>query len=72
MTCDTIYNKLWLQISCAKGSLNQIPAHCTVSGDIRVTPFYDCKQIIKDVTSYVAEVCKLNGCDLNVSVRLLV
>jgi len=52
-TCSTFKPT---QISCAKGSLNQIPAHCTVSGDIRVTPFYDCKQIIKDVTSYVAEI----------------
>lgn len=54
-TCSTFKPT---QVASAKGSLNQIPPHCTISGDIRVTPFYDCKQIIKDVTSYVAEAQK--------------
>ena len=43
------------QMVCAKGSLNQIPPHCTISGDIRLTPFYDCKAVIKAVNGYVAE-----------------
>lgn len=33
------------QIECARGSLNQIPPHCTISGDIRLTPFYDVKEV---------------------------
>ena len=28
------------QISCAPGGLNQIPPEATISGDIRLTPFY--------------------------------
>jgi hypothetical protein len=27
-------------MECARGSVNQIPPHATVSGDCRVTPFY--------------------------------
>ena len=28
------------QIACAPGGLNQIPPDATISGDIRLTPFY--------------------------------
>lgn len=37
------------QMTCAKGGLNQIPPHCTISGDIRLTPFYDVQQVVDDV-----------------------
>ena len=33
------------QVECARGSLNQIPPHATFSGDIRLTPFYDIKDV---------------------------
>jgi len=33
------------QVECARGSLNQIPPFCTFSGDIRLTPFYDIKDV---------------------------
>lgn len=33
------------QVECARGSLNQIPPYCTFSGDIRLTPFYDIKEL---------------------------
>jgi acetylornithine deacetylase len=32
-------------MECAKGSLNQIPPHATFSGDLRITPFYDIKDV---------------------------
>jgi acetylornithine deacetylase len=41
------------QIECSVGSLNQIPSHCTVSGDIRLTPFYDMEQAKRSVEGYV-------------------
>jgi len=44
------------QISCSAGALNQIPAECTVQGDIRVVPFYDIHDIQKSVQSYVDEI----------------
>lgn len=43
------------QMSCAKGGLNQIPPHCTISGDIRLTPFYEVADVKAKVESYVAE-----------------
>ncbi|KAK9144669.1 hypothetical protein Sjap_004572 [Stephania japonica] len=35
------------QWSYPRGGVNQIPGECTISGDVRLTPFYD----INDVTS---------------------
>ncbi|WZZ24734.1 hypothetical protein YC2023_008135 [Brassica napus] len=29
------------------GGINQIPGECTVSGDVRLTPFYDVKEVMK-------------------------
>mmetsp|Transcript_3059 Transcript_3059/g.4377 ORF Transcript_3059/g.4377 Transcript_3059/m.4377 type:complete len:500 (+) Transcript_3059:326-1825(+) len=43
------------QVQCAKGSLNQIPPTATISGDIRLSPFYDCKEAVQKVTGYVNE-----------------
>eukprot|EP01038_Epipyxis_sp_PR26KG_P006675 gene6675-9157_t len=44
------------QISCTPGALNQLPPECTVQGDIRISPFYDFKNIKAKVESYVAEI----------------
>jgi len=44
------------QIKCSTGSLNQICPTCTVEGDIRVTPFYDVKDVAKAVESYVEKI----------------
>lgn len=43
------------QMECAKGSLNQIPPHCTISGDVRLTPFYDNTAVVDALNSWVAE-----------------
>ena len=34
------------QMSCPKGSINQIPSECVISGDIRLTPFYEVDAVI--------------------------
>jgi acetylornithine deacetylase len=39
-------------VECARGSLNQIPPYCTFSGDIRLTPFYDIKDLKAKVERY--------------------
>jgi len=43
------------QISTPAGSLNSIPQTCTISGDIRFTPFYSAEEIKKKVEQYVNE-----------------
>lgn len=43
------------QISAPPGSLNQIPGECTVSGDIRFTPFYAPAAITEALERYVRE-----------------
>ena len=46
------------QISCAPGGLNQIPPEATISGDIRLTPFYP----VADVKACIeAEVAAINA-----------
>jgi len=49
------------QIECAKGSLNQICPECTVSGDIRLSPFYEVEDVKKAIEQYVAD---LNSGDM--------
>lgn len=44
------------QIHCSPGALNQIPAMCTVQGDIRSSPFYDIHEIQKKVQDYVDQI----------------
>mmetsp|Transcript_2757 Transcript_2757/g.9694 ORF Transcript_2757/g.9694 Transcript_2757/m.9694 type:complete len:428 (-) Transcript_2757:165-1448(-) len=51
-TCSTMKPT---QMSCAKGGLNQLPPHATISGDIRLTPFYEVEDVRAKVESYVAE-----------------
>ncbi len=46
------------QMECAKGSLNQIPPKCTISGDVRLTPFYDVKDVFDKVSAWVEELNK--------------
>jgi acetylornithine deacetylase len=43
------------QVECAKGALNQLPPWTTISGDIRLTPFYDPITVMNKVNEYVAE-----------------
>jgi len=43
------------QIECAKGSLNQIPPNCTISGDLRLVPFYDIHECRAKIDSYVED-----------------
>ncbi|KAL0553035.1 hypothetical protein IC582_006920 [Cucumis melo] len=35
------------------GGLNQIPGECTISGDVRLTPFYAVKDVMKKLQGYV-------------------
>ncbi|XP_006352852.1 acetylornithine deacetylase-like [Solanum tuberosum] len=35
------------------GGINQIPGECTVSGDVRLTPFYNVSDVIKKLQEYV-------------------
>jgi len=49
------------QIECAKGSLNQICPETTVSGDIRLSPFYEVDEAKAAVEQYVQD---LNDGDL--------
>lgn len=44
------------QIECAKGSLNQICPETTVSGDIRVSPFYDVEDVKNAIEQYVKDI----------------
>ncbi|KAL1515102.1 hypothetical protein AB1Y20_004165 [Prymnesium parvum] len=43
------------QVQCAVGSLNQLPPWVEVSGDIRLTPFYEVEDVRKAVEAYVAD-----------------
>jgi len=43
------------QIECAKGSMNQICPETTVSGDIRLSPFYDVEDVKSAIEGYVSE-----------------
>jgi acetylornithine deacetylase len=43
------------QMSSAPGSLNQIPPNASISGDIRLTPFYDVDVVVEAVNQIVKE-----------------
>ena len=51
------------QVSCAEGSVNQIPAWTEMRGDIRLTPFYDIDDCIEKVKGYVKELNDGESCD---------
>ncbi|CAM8999877.1 unnamed protein product [Rhodiola kirilowii] len=38
------------------GGINQIPAECTVSGDVRLTPFYEVTDVIEKLKQYVDDI----------------
>ncbi|CAA7042990.1 unnamed protein product [Microthlaspi erraticum] len=38
------------------GGINQIPGECTVSGDVRLTPFYDVKEVMRKLQEYVDDI----------------
>ncbi|PON57052.1 Peptidase M [Parasponia andersonii] len=38
------------------GGINQIPAECTVSGDVRLTPFYNVKDVMEKLQEYVDDI----------------
>ncbi|CAN0908185.1 Acetylornithine deacetylase [Linum grandiflorum] len=38
------------------GGINQIPGECTVSGDVRLTPFYNVSDVIKNLQKYVDDI----------------
>uniref|UniRef100_A0A2P2JTU2 Acetylornithine deacetylase n=2 Tax=Rhizophora mucronata TaxID=61149 RepID=A0A2P2JTU2_RHIMU len=38
------------------GGINQIPGQCTVAGDVRLTPFYDVKDVMKKLQEYVDDI----------------
>ncbi|KAH0901479.1 LOW QUALITY PROTEIN: hypothetical protein HID58_040982 [Brassica napus] len=42
------------------GGINQIPGECTVSGDVRLTPFYDVKEVMKKLQEYVDDINTIN------------
>lgn len=44
------------QIKCTPGSLNQLPPETTIQGDIRLTPFYDVKDVAKSFDKYIADI----------------
>eukprot|EP00591_Stephanopyxis_turris_P001408 CAMPEP_0195507758 /NCGR_PEP_ID=MMETSP0794_2-20130614/1148_1 /TAXON_ID=515487 /ORGANISM="Stephanopyxis turris, Strain CCMP 815" /LENGTH=351 /DNA_ID=CAMNT_0040634545 /DNA_START=102 /DNA_END=1154 /DNA_ORIENTATION=+ len=44
------------QVECAKGAFNQIPPWTTISGDIRLIPFYDVGHVVEVVNGYVREI----------------
>jgi len=43
------------QMECSKNSLNQIPPNCVISGDIRLTPFYDIKEVYDKLESWIKD-----------------
>ncbi|KAG5248993.1 acetylornithine deacetylase [Salix suchowensis] len=44
------------QWSYPEGGINQIPAECTISGDVRLTPFYSVIDAMKKLQEYVDEI----------------
>lgn len=44
------------QIVSAEGSLNQLPPTCTVSGDIRLAPFYKIADAMASIDGYIAAI----------------
>ena len=41
------------RMSSSQGTLNQIPAHCQIEGDIRLSPFYSMKDVQKVISDTV-------------------
>jgi acetylornithine deacetylase len=43
------------QVKCAVGSLNQLPPWTEISGDVRLTPFYEVEDLKAAINGYVAD-----------------
>lgn len=52
-TCSTMKPTQW---NLPAGSMNQIPGQASVSGDVRVTPFYDMDEVMGKLRSYVDDI----------------
>jgi len=50
---STMKPTMWEQ---PPGAINQIPGQATISGDVRLTPFYDSADVRKDLDLWVAEI----------------
>lgn len=46
------------QVRCAVGSLNQLPPWVEISGDVRLSPFYEVKELREALTAWVADINK--------------
>uniref|UniRef100_A0A7S4JFG2 Peptidase M20 dimerisation domain-containing protein n=1 Tax=Odontella aurita TaxID=265563 RepID=A0A7S4JFG2_9STRA len=44
------------QVECARGALNQIPPWTTISGDVRLSPFYDPVAVMEKVGGYLKDI----------------
>lgn len=55
-TCSTMKP---CQISCTPGALNQLPPMCSIEGDIRLAPFYDCRDVKQAIEKYVEAINKV-------------
>lgn len=44
------------QVKCAAGSVNQIPPWVEISGDVRLTPFYDVAKVREQIAAHVAAI----------------
>ena len=44
------------QVSYPGGSVNQIPGACSISGDVRITPFYSVTDVMAAIDGYVADI----------------
>ena len=51
------------QVKCSEGSFNQIPPWTEMSGDIRLTPFYNVYDCIEKVKGYVKELNDGESCE---------
>ena len=53
VTCSTLKPT---QVRCTPGSLNQLPPSCTMEGDVRLSPFYNVKDVKDAIERYVADI----------------
>jgi len=53
------------QVSCSEGSFNQIPPWTEMTGDIRLTPFYNIYDCMKKVEGYVKELNDGESCEFH-------
>ena len=44
------------QLAVPSGSINQIPGQASILGDVRITPWWDVKEVMAKVSSYVDDI----------------